>query len=176
MPEKLNVLVVDDDNFNREVLITKLKLLGYTAYEAESAEKAADVLEKSQIDILLLDIKLPGMDGLEYLEKIQKEKKDIIVIMMTAFESVKSAVDAIEKGAYDYLIKPIEPRHLELIIKKALKRHQIEQERRLAVERRMKAAKEFFDSAVETDLLIKQLRNEVNILLKELGLPPKYKK
>ena len=175
MTKKLNVLVVDDSSVIREVILDELTALGYRAYAAGSAEEAGKILSKSGIDIMFLDLKLPGIEGLDYLERIQQQKKDIVVIVMTAYESSKTAVEAIEKGAYDYVIKPIQPAHVELIIKRALKRYQIEQERQIAVDRRISALKDFAGTAKDTDLYVKELKSEVNSLLIELGRKPKYK-
>lgn len=173
--DKLNILVVDDSKTTRDMLAGELNTIGYVAHAAASTEEADKIVNKSHIDILFLDLKLPGMDGLKYLGKLQKEEKDVIVIVMTAYQSPESAVDAIEKGAYDYVIKPIEPGHLELIIKRALKRYQLEQERKNLIAGRDRALKDFMENAKETDLLIMDFKKEINSLLAELGRQPKYK-
>ena len=173
--KKLNVLVVDDSITVRSILVDELKALGYAVQAAASAEEAQEVLDKSRTDIMFLDLNLPGITGLEYLKKIQAENKDIIVVVMTGYESPQTAVEAIEKGAYDYIVKPIQPGHLELIIKRALKRYQIEQERKIAIDRRLRALTDFMETSKNREEDIKELREEVNNLLSELGRPPKYK-
>lgn len=173
--DKQSILVVDDSRTTREMLEDELRTLGYKTYLAESAEDAEKVLSKHEIDIMFLDIRLPGIGGLEYLERLRKEGKDIIVIVVTAYESTASAVEAIEKGAYDYVIKPIDPSHIELIIKRALKRYEIEQERNAALEKRMTALEDFSEIAKLESDFIRELKLEVNNLLKDMSRKPKYK-
>jgi len=172
---KLSILVVDDSTLIRTSMIEELSTLGYPNYSASSVEEAEKILKEKNIDLVLLDLMLPGMSGMEYLEKLKNQKEDIIVIIMTAYESVETAVNAIERGAYDYVIKPVEPSHLELIIKRALKRYQITQEKKNAIERRVQALTDFMETTKETYQILQGLKKEVNDLLKELGQPAKYK-
>jgi DNA-binding NtrC family response regulator len=88
---------------------------------AESADKALSILESQNFDIILADIKMPGMDGLEMLKRIKSLKKDSIVIMMTAFATVNTAVQALKDGAFDYVTKPFDPDELSHLIKNAVK-------------------------------------------------------
>jgi DNA-binding NtrC family response regulator len=172
--KKLHVMVVDDNRIVKEAISEELRSLGCMVYTASLAEEADRILGKHPIDIIFLDLKLPGLSGLEYLERIKETYRDPIVIIMTVCGSSESAVEAIDKGAYDYVIKPIEPGHVELLIKRAMKRHQIDLERRLAVERRLRALDSFAECARETEEMIKELKREVNRLCEEMGKPPRY--
>ena len=173
--ERLNILVVDDSRVVRMVLVDELKTLGYGVHEAGSTTEADEVLKKIDIDILFLDLRLPQVTGLEYLEKLNEENKDVIVVIMTAHESPETAVEAIEKGAYDYVIKPIEIHQVELIIKRALKRYQIESEKRIHMEKRVKALELYQDTSNELRVEIDGLKKEVNDLLLGQGKSSKYK-
>ncbi|MFH2137512.1 MAG: response regulator [Candidatus Omnitrophota bacterium] len=171
---KLSILVVDDSATIRETIVGQLLALGYVAQGVPSAEEAEKLLSEADFDILFLDIKLSGIDGMTYLETIRQSKANIAVIIMTAFESPKTAVEAIEKGACDYLIKPIQGKHLELIILRALRRRQLERERKDAIEKRINALLSYTKDTRDMKLAINALKLEVNNLLIELGQQPKY--
>jgi two-component system, NtrC family, response regulator AtoC len=142
---KLNILVVDDSRTVRMVLSDELKALGYSVTEVASAEGAGKVLQdpKNNIEMVFLDLELPGMKGLEFMARVAQGETSPIFIVMTGYESAQSAVEAIEKGAYDYVVKPIAGGHLELIIKRALKRYQLEQARQAAVKKTLRSLEDF---------------------------------
>ena len=94
---------------------------GFQVASAENAKKAITLLEKENFDIILTDIKMPGMDGLELLKRIKALKKDAIVIVMTAFATVDTAVQALKDGAFDYITKPFDPDDLSHLIRNASK-------------------------------------------------------
>lgn len=110
-------LIVDDDKSVRDFLQRFLKQKGYTHIEAaEDGEKALKLIEKGEINLVLLDIRLPGMDGIEVLRKIKGIKPDIGVIMITGFPDEKIGRQAIELGAHDYIMKPFDLAYLELSV------------------------------------------------------------
>ena len=116
---KHSILIVDDEKDVRKNLKRFLSR-NYTIYEASNGKEAIEILrENSDIEVILSDIRMPEMDGFEMLEKIRAENNNIIVIFITALFSVESAVDAMRKGAYDYLIKPVDLNKLEITIKNA---------------------------------------------------------
>jgi len=118
--KKERILVVDDEKIVRESLFHWFEEEGYYVDTAEDAEIALRKFDKGKYDLLLVDMKMPGMSGLELLTKIKEIDKDTIVILITAFASVPSAIKALKDGAYDYVTKPVDPDELEHLVKKAL--------------------------------------------------------
>ena len=125
MKEKVNILVVDDEEVVRESLVEWLREEGYNAEAAGDGFKALEKLEERNWDIALVDLKMPKMDGLELLEKIKQESPGTQVIIFTAYATVHSAVQAIKKGAYDYLVKPVDPEEVSLLIERLLKNQEL---------------------------------------------------
>ncbi|MFP4474980.1 MAG: response regulator [Desulfatibacillaceae bacterium] len=110
-PEKksFTVLVVDDERIVRESLCAWLEDDGYTAVAASSGREALDRLEQGDVSVMLADIKMPGMDGVELLHHAMERQPGLTVVMMTAYATVDTAVEAMKTGARDYLVKPFEP-------------------------------------------------------------------
>jgi len=121
MAKKISILVVDDEESVRDSLYSWFIEDGYRVECAENAKKALTILESDQFDIVLADIKMPGMDGLEMLRRIKAHKQDSIVIVMTAFATVDTAVKALKDGAFDYVTKPFDPDDLTHLIRNATK-------------------------------------------------------
>ena len=121
MTKKISILVVDDERTVRDSLYNWFIEDGYHVDCAEDAKKALSTLEAESFDIVLADIKMPGMDGLEMLKRIKNIQKDVIVIMMTAFATVETAVQALKDGAFDYVTKPFDPDDLSHLIRNASK-------------------------------------------------------
>jgi len=119
MPGKVSILIVDDEESVRDSLYNWFIEDGYEVECAENAKKALSILELKKMDIILADIKMPGMDGLEMHRRIRSLDKDSIVIIMTAFASVTTAVQALKDGAYDYITKPFDPDDLSHLIRNA---------------------------------------------------------
>jgi DNA-binding NtrC family response regulator len=118
--KKEKILVVDDEKIVRESLYHWFIEEGYQVETAEDGETALRIFDKSKFDLLLVDMKMPGMSGLELLSKIKEIDKETIVILITAFASVPTAIKALKDGAYDYVTKPVDPDELEHLVKKAL--------------------------------------------------------
>jgi two-component system, NtrC family, response regulator AtoC len=119
MSKNITLLIVDDEESVRESLYNWFIEDGYEVDCAENANIALRMLESTDYDIILADIKMPGMDGLEMHRRIRSLKKDAIVIVMTAFASVETAVQALKDGAYDYITKPFDPDDLSHLIRNA---------------------------------------------------------
>ncbi len=126
--QDVGILVVDDELIVRESLTKWFREDGFRADAAESAPEALRKLRDACWDIMLVDIKMPGMDGIELLQRVKDLSKDIIVIIITAFASVDTAVKALKQGAYDYITKPIDPDYLDHLIAKALKERSLMRE------------------------------------------------
>jgi len=114
------ILVIDDEKLIRWALRKNLSGAGYEVLEAEDGESALTILEEEGADLILLDVRLPKKSGLEVLEDVMKHHVQIPVILMTAFSSVEGAVDAMKRGAHDYLVKPFNHDEVLLLVAKAL--------------------------------------------------------
>lgn len=121
MAKKISILIVDDEESVRDSLYNWFLEDGFRVECAENAKRALTILESDQFDIILADIKMPGMDGLEMLRRIKSIMPDSIVIVMTAFATVDTAVKALKDGAYDYVTKPFDPDDLTHLIRNATK-------------------------------------------------------
>jgi two-component system response regulator AtoC len=117
---KPSILIVDDDDVMQETLSDVLKKRGYEIFSVGSGNGALSVIKKNIIDLILLDMRLPDVDGLEVLKKIKEFDTEILVIMMTAYSDVQTAVSAMKSGAYHYINKPFELEELQLLIEKGL--------------------------------------------------------
>src|SRR5688572_32636183 len=104
--DNAQILVVDDEGANRYSVSKTLQRVGYIVNEAASGEEALDFLNSQEYDVVLTDIRMQGMDGVELLRRIKEQSPDAIVILMTGFGSLGTAVEALRLGAHDDLIKP----------------------------------------------------------------------
>jgi len=116
------ILIVDDETIVRESLGSWFREEGYSVDVAASAREALEKLTIKGWDIFLLDIRMPGMDGLELQRKIKESHPDSTIIIMTAYASVETAVEAMKQGAYDYIVKPFDPDDLEHLVRNAIER------------------------------------------------------
>jgi len=114
------VMLVEDDSQLREVVSIMLKLEGYKYEAFPNGEEALKKFEESLPDLVIVDQKLPGMDGLEVLKKIKKAEPGAVVIIVTAYGTPQTAVDALKAGAYDYILKPFDMDELKIIIRNAI--------------------------------------------------------
>jgi len=128
MEKKISILVVDDEESVRDSLNLWFTEDGFRVQCAENAKQALFILESDTFDIILTDLKMPGMDGLEMLRRIRTLNKDSIIIVMTAFASVDTAVKALKDGAFDYVTKPFDPDDLSHLIRNATKQIALTQE------------------------------------------------
>ncbi|TFG98182.1 MAG: sigma-54-dependent Fis family transcriptional regulator [Calditrichales bacterium] len=126
--EEVKILIVDDEEIVRESLSEWFREDGYYVDTAKDAVEALNKLSKSRWDIYFLDIKMPGMDGMELHKRIREIDKDAVVIMITAYAAVDTAVQALKDGAFDYITKPFDPENLSHLLKNAAR------QRRLVVE------------------------------------------
>ncbi len=127
-----NILIVDDELVVRDSLLKWFSLEGYQVKAAASARDAlellADPARRTEIDVALLDIKMPGMDGIELQQRLRETDPDLIVIIMTGYATVESAVQALKQGAYDYITKPVDPDELTHLVAKALEHRKAKRE------------------------------------------------
>lgn len=125
MSESVRVLLVDDEENYVETLKKRLTRRGLTVSTAGSGEAALDVLASTPMDVVLLDVKMPGMDGMEVLERIKAGHPKVEVIMLTGHANVDVAMRGMEQGAFDYLMKPAEMDDLYYKIQDAFKKKQL---------------------------------------------------
>jgi DNA-binding NtrC family response regulator len=119
MNKNMNILVVDDDRLANEFFTVTLRRAGYEVGAVFSGEEAIDFINNKEYDIVLSDLKMKGISGIELLGKIRKSQPDTVVIMVTAYGTVENAVKAMKMGAYDFLLKPVTPDALELLVERA---------------------------------------------------------
>ena len=113
--EEFKILVVDDEDDFRETIVKRLQKRKMTARGAESGEKALELIEAQPFDVVVLDVKMPGLDGIDTLREIKKRKPLIEVILLTGHASMESGIEGMKLGAYDYVMKPA---NLEELIEK----------------------------------------------------------
>ncbi len=116
-----SILIVDDELSVRDSLSKWFKEDGYRVGAAENANRALALMNEGPWDVILLDIKMPGMDGLELQKRLREIDKSASIIMVTAFGAVDSAVQALKEGAFDYVTKPVDPEHLSHLVQNALR-------------------------------------------------------
>jgi len=116
------ILVVDDDAVIREVIGDRLQAMGYRVLPAARGVEGLEILERQSPHVVLLDVEMPGMNGLEVLREIKRREYDVTVVMITAYATIERAVQAMKEGADDFIPKPFDPDHIALVIAKALDR------------------------------------------------------
>ena len=126
MNERL--LIVEDEETLCQSLKRVLEREGYTVDTFNNAESAREVFEAEFYDVIITDIILPGMTGIELLKKIKERLPEQIVIIMTAYASLETAVEALRHGAYDYVVKPVMHEEIKQIVKNALKQAELQVE------------------------------------------------
>jgi DNA-binding NtrC family response regulator len=142
MSKKIRILVVDDETTMRECLRDWLMEDGYEVGLAANGLDAIAMARDYSWQVVLLDLKMPGMDGLQALAELRQVAPDAVVVMMTAYASVDTAVQAMKNGAYDYLVKPFDPDEVELLIKKIVSHQELMLEN-ILLRRRLEEREEF---------------------------------
>jgi len=117
--DEINVLVIDDEDGIRFACQRILNRMGFKTFSANRGLAGLEIIRKEMISIVLLDLKMPGMDGLEVLQHIRAEDPSILVIIITGFATIETAIEAMKKGAYDFIPKPFEPEHLRMVVERA---------------------------------------------------------
>ena len=135
MKNGLEILIVDDDSAHRVMLKKLLGGWGYRAYEADDGAVAIEEVRRRSFDLILMDIRMMKVSGIEALEQIKKINPTIPVMIMTAYASVETAVSALKKGAYDYLTKPLDFDELQIKIARATEHSLLKKENEYLKER-----------------------------------------
>ena len=151
---KASILVVDDEKIIHESCGRILREEGYEVETALSGQEALQKLKERQYDLVLTDIRMPGMDGIETLEKMKEEIPDITVVMFTGYSSVETARGSMKLGAFDYLPKPFTPEELLAVVKKA-----IEKEIKAREEREREERFQEITTAIRSTLNLREVLN-----------------
>jgi signal transduction histidine kinase/DNA-binding response OmpR family regulator/putative methionine-R-sulfoxide reductase with GAF domain len=153
--DNTKILVVDDEKGMCESLQTLLSKVGYEVTTVEKGEEALTKIKRDNFDLVITDIKMPRVDGLDILKAARKKDEDALVILMTAYASLESAISAINQGAYDYLMKPIEFTELKLTIQRALEKRRAGKDRIKLLNELKKKNLELKKKVAELDALYK---------------------
>ena len=121
--KEARILVVDDDKTLADNLVEYLSKLGYQASPAYGGKEGLVKFEQGDFRLVITDLKMPNMDGMELLDAVSRMDSRVIVMVITGYGTIESAVTAIKKGAYDFIPKPFKMEELEIIVKRALERH-----------------------------------------------------
>jgi len=119
------ILVVDDEKFIRDIIADFLAMEGYVVRTAEDGAAAADELRRARFDLIISDLKMPRMGGLELLHEVSKAHPDTMTIIMTGFGTVETAIDAMKRGAYDYILKPFKVEEVIHIVQRGLEKQRL---------------------------------------------------
>lgn len=130
MTQTAAILVVDDEVNIRNALVTMLEKKGHRVHGVGTGEEALHHLEEVGADLVITDLKMPGMGGLEFLRRLKENRPDTVAVVMTAYGSIDTAVEAMRLGAYDYLTKPIDRDRFPVVVEKALEHHALATENR----------------------------------------------
>jgi two-component system response regulator PilR (NtrC family) len=126
-----SILVIDDEEIMRDILETLLTREGYSVRLASSAEAGLDLARSLPFDAAIVDLMLPGMDGIAALEELKKVNEELPVLMITAFASVETAIAAMKRGAFDYITKPFKNDEVLIVVRNAVERNRLVRENRL---------------------------------------------
>ncbi|MFI5305218.1 MAG: sigma-54-dependent transcriptional regulator [Nitrospiria bacterium] len=160
MPKPVSILVVDDEINIRTALAKIIEKQGYLAETAESGQIALSRIENGYYHLVITDLKLPDMNGLEILKKVKERSPETEVVVMTAYGTIETAVNAIKGGAYDYLTKPVEKERLLLLIDKALERQFLSLENRRL--RESLTVKKQFEDMVGKSLSLRKIHETIS--------------
>jgi PAS domain S-box-containing protein len=162
--EVVQVLVVDDEPNIREGSHRILSRVGFEVLEASTGMEALDMLAEHTIPIILLDLKMPGMDGMEVLERIRRLDETILVIVITGFATVETAIEAMKQGAYDFIAKPFEPEQLRIVVKRAAEKLRLTREAQNLERERVRTLADLNTEKSRIRTILESLPNGVGVI------------
>jgi DNA-binding NtrC family response regulator len=169
--DKGNLLVVEDDPLQRKLIKKNLEEEGYTVFEAATGKKALEIIVERPIDVAIIDYKLNGETGIDVIQKILEQNPLVTPIVVTAYGNVENAVEALKKGAYDYIVKPIDFKKFLLVIERAQERQKLKKEvssLRSSLEEKFSTKNFIFSSAAMNKvalLIAKAAKTEATVLI-----------
>jgi DNA-binding NtrC family response regulator len=127
---RAKVLIVDDDPSARKILQSRLKMMNYQSLVASSGSEGLEQIRREAPSIVLLDLQMPRMSGIDVLKALKRERLETTVIVVTAHATIETAVEAMKEGAYDFITKPVDAKHLEIVLDKAFERESLREQNR----------------------------------------------
>ena len=177
--EALQVLIVDDEQNIREGSERILTRIGFNVSTADNGQKALELFQETSPSIVLLDLKMPGMDGMEVLNQIKKIDDSALVIVITGYATVETAIQAMKQGAYDFIAKPFEPDQLRIIVNRASEKIQLEMAAEKLTRERQRTLLDLGTEKSRLRTIIESLPNGVlvtNTLGRVVLMNPAFKK
>ena len=126
----MNILIIDDEEVLQDILTVLIRKEGHTPLVAGTGEEGLAIVEREEVDLILLDLMLPGLHGMEVLREVRRKNADVVVVMITAFSSIESAIEAMREGAFHYIPKPFKNEEVLLTIRKGLEQRRLTSENR----------------------------------------------
>lgn len=148
----LKLLIVDDEPHIRSTLARAFDLLGYRTDQAESGQRALDLIGRAPYDLMVLDLRMPGLDGVEVMRRARQIRPDLLIIVLTGHATVESAIAAVKSDAADYVLKPAGIQELAEAVARALKKRSTEQQRRQLLHAALEALRQADDTAEDGTL------------------------
>lgn len=161
--ERISVLVVDDEENIRDGSERTLRPIGLPVFKASNGSEALEILSRNKISIVLLDLKMPGMDGMEVLAQIRKMDPAILVIVITGYATVQTAIEAMKLGAHDFIAKPFEPEQLRMVVRRADEKLRLIQEAKKMADERRRALLDLYTEKSRIHTILQSLPNGVVI-------------
>jgi DNA-binding NtrC family response regulator len=127
---RAKVLIVDDDPSARKILQSRVKLMGFQPLVASSGSEGLELIRRERPSIVLLDLQMPRISGIDVLKALKRDRLETTVIVVTAHATIETAVEAMKEGAYDFITKPVDPKHLEIVLGKAFERESLREQNR----------------------------------------------
>jgi len=155
------VLVIDDEQVLRDGAERILARMNFQVFKASRGDEGLQILDREPVSIVLLDMKMPGMDGMEVLKRIMEMERGILVIVITGFATVETAIEAMKRGAYDFIPKPYEPDQLRIVVNRAREKIQLQQETEKLETERKRTLADLHTSQSRVHTIIESLPNGV---------------
>lgn len=159
--DPITILIIDDEKDIRDGVDRILTRMNCKVLKAPKGEDGLKILEKENVAIVLLDMKMPGMDGMEVLKRIRERDASILVIVITGFATVETAIEAMKRGAYDFIPKPFEPDQLRIVINRAVERIRLSHEAELLEKERQQTLFDLDTEKSRIRTIIESLPNGV---------------
>jgi PAS domain S-box-containing protein len=159
----MSVLVVDDEQDIRDACERILTRIGFQVLTASTGAAALEVMSRNSVPILLLDLKMPGMDGMQVLTHVREMDETALVIVITGFATVETAIEAMKNGAYDFIAKPFEPEQLRIVVNRAAEKMQLLHETRALEEERNRTLADLHTEKTRIRTIVESLPDGVGV-------------